>query len=225
MLPAADQVPVAGSYNSADVRVSYPTAHDRPPPAPCRPEVAPRCDRARGVPIDPVGIQTPPGPATGIGLADGAADSLGLGDVASGDAVATAIDRWFRHRRDDGRQPQKAGARRQRPTDEQQGCGREKRHAATPAEPSGRTRRPAETRGTRRCRRSRPGRSTLPRTDQRSRRRRNEGRLRGAARTGRSHSSRSSPRSRSSRRESRPRAPDEDIPSARPISSELSSAT
>ena len=45
----------------------------------------------RGVPIDPVGIQTPPGPATGIGLADGAADSLGLGDVASGDAVATAI--------------------------------------------------------------------------------------------------------------------------------------
>ena len=45
----------------------------------------------RGVTIDPVGIQTPPGPATGIGLADGAADSLGLGDVASGDAVATAI--------------------------------------------------------------------------------------------------------------------------------------
>ena len=48
---------------------------------------------------------------------------------------------------------------------------------------------------------------------------------RGAARTGRSQSSASSPRSRSSRRESRPRAPDEDIPSARPISSELSSAT
>ena len=43
-----------------------------------------------GVAIVPVGIQTPPGPATGIGLADGAADSLGLGDVASGDAVATA---------------------------------------------------------------------------------------------------------------------------------------
>ena len=87
--------------------------------------------------IDPVGIQTPPGPATGIGLADGAADSLGLGDVASGDAVATAIDRWFRHRRDDGRQPQEAGARRQRPTDEQQGCGREQRDAAAPAGSSG----------------------------------------------------------------------------------------
>ena len=95
----------------------------------------------RGVTIDPVGIQTPPGPATGIGLADGAADSLGLGDVASGDAVATAIDRWLRHRRDDRRQPQEAGARRQRPTDEQQGCGREKRDAAAPAEPSGGTRR------------------------------------------------------------------------------------
>ena len=43
-------------------------------------------------------------------------------------------------RRDDGRQPHEAGPRRQRPADEQQGCRREKRHAATPAELSGWTR-------------------------------------------------------------------------------------
>ena len=63
-----------------------------PPRAPGHRGAAPqRLYPSRGVPIVPVAIQTPPGPATGIGLADGAADSLGLGDVASGDAVATAI--------------------------------------------------------------------------------------------------------------------------------------
>ena len=59
-------------------------------------------------------------------------------------------DRWGRHGRDDRRQPQDAGARRQRPADEQQGRGGEKRHAAAPAEPSGPTRRrPGEARGMR----------------------------------------------------------------------------
>src|SRR6188474_1306801 len=89
MLPVADHVPLAGSYSSAEV------SSDSPPLPPTKSTWPSRsCTAAcpgRGVPIDPVRIQTPPGPATGTGLADGAADSLGLGNVASGDAVATAI--------------------------------------------------------------------------------------------------------------------------------------
>ena len=85
---------------------------------------------------------------------------------------------WGRHRRYDRRQPQEAGAHRQGPTDEQQGCGREERDAAAPAEPSGGTR---EARGRRLGAPGAVDRGTgdppLPRTDQRSGRRRNEGRL------------------------------------------------
>ncbi len=93
----------------------------------------------RGVPIEPVAIQTPVDGATAeeLGTADGAADSLGLGDVASGDAVATATTDGAGTGGTIGRQPQEAGARRQRPADEQQGCGGEQRDAATPAGSSG----------------------------------------------------------------------------------------
>ena len=222
MFPVADQVPVTGSYSSAEVGsvasvAAPPTTSTRP----SRSRTA-RVFSARRAPSTRWGSRRPPGPATGIGLADGAPIARARGRRiwrCRGDRD----HRRVRHRRDDGRQPQKAGARRQRPTDEQQGCRRKQGDAAAAAGPSGRTRDGSVAPA--RCRRSRPGRSTPPRTDRRSCRRRNEGRLRGAARTGRSQSSRSSPRSRSSRRESRPRAPDDDIPSARPISSELSSAT
>ena len=93
----------------------------------------------RGVPIGPVGIQTPPGPATGVDASVGAGEveAVGIGDAVAGDEVATAAaDGSGTGGTTDGSRSE-AGARRQRPTDEQQGCRRKQGDAAAPGGSSG----------------------------------------------------------------------------------------
>src|SRR4029453_12191485 len=96
MFPGVDLVPLAGSYNSAvaglDSSGLIPPPYaprSRPPTTRTRPSRSrtAACSE-RGVPMVPVAIQAPPGPAAGSGLADGSERSLGPGDVAGGDAVA-----------------------------------------------------------------------------------------------------------------------------------------
>ena len=134
MLPVADQVPVTGSYSSAEV-ILLPAAaahHEHPAIEEPHRGVA-RARRAHRPGRDPDASRPRDRDRT-RGWCRRFARARGR---RIGRCRGDRDHRWFRHRRDDGRQPQEAGARRQRPADEQQGCGREKRHAATPAEPSG----------------------------------------------------------------------------------------
>src|SRR4029079_5397504 len=85
-LPVADQVPVTGSYSSA-VCPPAPSL-ESPPMASTRPSRSRTRLPSPGLIIEPVRIHAPPGPSTETGLAEGRASSLGLGILASGDAIA-----------------------------------------------------------------------------------------------------------------------------------------
>ena len=207
ILPVAVQDPVPGSYSSAGDRAGDTCPVPRTPPAtrtlPSRiawplPRTGATCSRWRSRTLHwPVGRMDRDGRWTRVVAGVGA--RLGVGGPTARDC--------------------RAGPGTSAPPT----ASAPMTAAGPAAEQDGVDRGRVQRAGSRR--RSRLARWTLARTGRRSSRRRSEGRQQSAARTGRSHASRSSPRSRSNRRESRPRAPDDDIPSARPISSELSSAT